>query len=72
MKQSRWRSPVAWSAFVALVLFILKTYGLLAPIGPHLLSLMIQPARIVFNLEGSKTPFKVFWYIYIAFPARKS
>jgi len=25
--------PVAWSALAALVLFILKTYGLLAPIG---------------------------------------
>jgi len=33
MQQSRWRSPVAWSALAALVLFILKTYGLLAPIG---------------------------------------
>jgi uncharacterized membrane protein len=32
MKQSRWRSKVAWSAVVALVLFILKTYGLLAPV----------------------------------------
>lgn len=33
MQQSRWRSPVAWSALAALVLFILKTYGLLTPIG---------------------------------------
>ncbi|MGE5390917.1 MAG: holin [Deltaproteobacteria bacterium] len=33
MKQSRWRSPVAWSAVAALVLFILKNYGLLVPIG---------------------------------------
>lgn len=33
MQQSRWRSPVAWSALAALVLYILKTYGLLAPIG---------------------------------------
>jgi len=33
MKQSRWRSRVAWSAVIALVLFVLKTYGLLAPIG---------------------------------------
>ena len=31
--QSRWKSPVAWAALAALVLFILKTYGLLAPIG---------------------------------------
>lgn len=31
--QSRWKSPVAWSALAALVLFILKTYGFLAPIG---------------------------------------
>ncbi|HEY9059356.1 MULTISPECIES: holin [Pseudobacteroides] len=33
MNQSRWRSPVAWSAVVALVLFVLKNYGLLAPVG---------------------------------------
>jgi uncharacterized membrane protein len=33
MEQSRWRSPVAWSAVVALALFILKTYGLLSFIG---------------------------------------
>jgi uncharacterized membrane protein len=33
MQQSRWRSPVAWSAMAALVLFVLKTYGLLAAIG---------------------------------------
>jgi len=33
MQQSRWKSPIAWSALLALVLFVLKTYGLLAPIG---------------------------------------
>ena len=33
MQQSRWKSPAAWSAFAALTLFVLKTYGLLAPIG---------------------------------------
>lgn len=33
MKQSRWRSKVAWSAVAALVFFVLKNYGLLAPIG---------------------------------------
>jgi uncharacterized membrane protein len=33
MKQSRWRSKVAWSAVAALVFFILKNYGLLEPIG---------------------------------------
>ena len=33
MQQSRWRSKAAWSALLALVLFILKAYGLLAPIG---------------------------------------
>ncbi len=31
--QSRWRSPVAWGAVVALVLFLLKNYGLLGFIG---------------------------------------
>lgn len=31
--QSRWKSPVAWAALAALVFFVLKTYGLLAPIG---------------------------------------
>ena len=31
--QERWKSPVAWSALVAVVLFVLKTYGLLEPIG---------------------------------------
>ncbi len=30
---NRLRSPVAWAAFVALVLFVLKTFNLLAPIG---------------------------------------
>jgi hypothetical protein len=33
MEQSRWRSPVAWSAVAALILFILKNYGLLSFIG---------------------------------------
>ena len=33
MNQSRWRSPVAWSAVAALILFLLKNYGLLTPIG---------------------------------------
>lgn len=33
MRQSRWRSKVAWSAMAALILFILKNYGLLVPIG---------------------------------------
>lgn len=31
--QSRWRSPVAWSAILALILFVLKNYGLLASVG---------------------------------------
>ena len=31
--QSRWRSKAAWASVAALVLFILKTYGLLEPIG---------------------------------------
>jgi uncharacterized membrane protein len=33
MKQSRWKSIAAWTSLAALVLFILKTYGLLSPIG---------------------------------------
>ncbi|HWQ89986.1 MAG TPA: holin [Desulfitobacteriaceae bacterium] len=33
MIQNRLKSPVAWGAIVALVLFILKTYGLLGPLG---------------------------------------
>jgi uncharacterized membrane protein len=33
MIQNRLKSPVAWTALAALVLFILKNYGLLAPIG---------------------------------------
>ena len=33
IKQSRWKSKAAWTAVAALILFILKTYGLLAPIG---------------------------------------
>jgi len=33
MQQSRFRSPVAWSATFALLFFILKNYGLLEPIG---------------------------------------
>lgn len=31
--QNRLKSKTAWVAVVALVLFILKTYGLLTPIG---------------------------------------
>lgn len=31
--QSRWRSKAAWVSVAALVLFILKTYNLLSPIG---------------------------------------
>lgn len=31
--QSRWRSPVALAALAALILFILKNYGLLAFMG---------------------------------------
>lgn len=33
MVQNRLRSPVAWGTLAALVLFILKTYGLLTGIG---------------------------------------
>lgn len=33
MNQSRLKSPVVWASLASLVLFILKTYGLLAPIG---------------------------------------
>lgn len=32
-KQNRFKSKTAWVAVAALLLFILKTYGLLAPIG---------------------------------------
>ncbi|WP_294185058.1 phage holin [uncultured Clostridium sp.] len=32
-KQNRFKSKAAWVAAAALMLFILKTYGLLAPIG---------------------------------------
>jgi hypothetical protein len=32
-QQSRWKSPVAWSAFSVLLLTILKNYGLLEPLG---------------------------------------
>jgi uncharacterized membrane protein len=31
--QSRWRSKAAWACVIALILFVLKNYGLLAPIG---------------------------------------
>ncbi len=33
MIQNRLKSPVAWTALAALVLFVFKTYGLLTPIG---------------------------------------
>lgn len=33
MMQNRFKSPVAWGALVALVLFVLKTYGLLQVVG---------------------------------------
>ena len=32
-KQNRFKSKAAWAAAAALLLFILKTYGFLAPIG---------------------------------------
>ncbi|WP_411680070.1 holin [Clostridium thailandense] len=32
-KQNRFKSKAAWVAVASLLLFILKTYGLLAPIG---------------------------------------
>lgn len=32
-KQNRFKSKAAWVTVAALLLFILKTYGLLAPIG---------------------------------------
>lgn len=32
-KQNRFKSKAAWVAIVTLLLFVLKTYGLLAPIG---------------------------------------
>lgn len=31
--QSRWKSKVAWTAIISLFLLILKTYGLLDPLG---------------------------------------
>jgi uncharacterized membrane protein len=31
--QSRLKSPMVWTAIFALMFFVLKTYGLLAPIG---------------------------------------
>lgn len=31
--QNRFKSPVVWSAIVALILFILKNYGLLKSVG---------------------------------------
>ncbi|HWQ88663.1 MAG TPA: phage holin [Desulfitobacteriaceae bacterium] len=33
MNQNRFKSPIAWGALIALVLFVLKTYSLLQPIG---------------------------------------
>jgi len=33
MKQDRWRSPIAWGAFAALLLFVLNNYGLLGHLG---------------------------------------
>jgi uncharacterized membrane protein len=33
MTQNRWKSPVAWVNFAALLFFILKTFGLLEWIG---------------------------------------
>ncbi len=31
--RNRWKSPVVWASIAAVILFILKTYNLLAPIG---------------------------------------
>lgn len=31
--RNRFRSPVVWASIAALVLFVLKTYNLLAPVG---------------------------------------
>lgn len=31
--QKRWKSPVVWTSIAALILLLLKNYGLLEPLG---------------------------------------
>lgn len=63
--QSRWKSKAAWASVAALVLFILKTYGLLEIIGlseesfKELTTLIFTVAMAfgVFNNPTSKDTF---------------
>ncbi|RCX14389.1 hypothetical protein DFR58_115113 [Anaerobacterium chartisolvens] len=65
MNQSRWRSPVAWTAIAALLLFIMKNYGLLDHVGltedsvKELTTLIfaVLSAFAIFNNPTSKDSF---------------
>ena len=58
MEQSRWKSPVAWSAVAALVFFVVKTwFGFEIPGWDQFISLVIAAgvAIGIFNNPTDKT-----------------
>ena len=58
MEQSRWKSPVAWSAVAALVFFVVKTwFGFEIPGWDQFISLVIAAgvAFGIFNNPKDKT-----------------
>ena len=60
MKQSRWKSPVAWSALAALIFFVAKTwFGLEIPGWDQFISLAIAAgvALGIFNNPEKKDEF---------------
>lgn len=55
MEQSRWKSPVAWSAIAALLFFVLKTwFGFAIPGWDQFISLFIA-AGVSFGIFNNPT-----------------
>jgi len=55
MEQSRWKSPVAWSALAALLFFVVKTwFGFEIPGWDQFISLVIA-AGVAFGIFNNPT-----------------
>lgn len=60
MEQSRWRSPVAWSALAALLFFVAKTwFGFEIPGWDQFISLLIA-VGVAFGIFNNPTEKKEF------------
>lgn len=60
MEQSRWRSPVAWSALAALLFFVAKTwFGFEIPGWDQFISLLIA-VGVAFGIFNNPTEKKSF------------